>query len=135
LPERRRGRADQARHRASRWRGWTLTDQSPTTSESEPYWWGNDPYWTEALDAIAKAKEAGAGQITIDLNRLDESLYSGDGPAYKLLTAMRSVIEQEGYDGFCGAPRLVLALLWRLRNSDDTSTPSPSSQRTPALDP
>ncbi|MBN8503079.1 MAG: hypothetical protein J0L58_01265 [Burkholderiales bacterium] len=111
-----------------------MTDRSPTTSEGEPYWWGNDPYWTEALDALAKAKEAGAGQITIDLNRLDESLYSGDGPAYKLLDAMRSVIDQEGYDGFRGAPRLVLALLWRLQNPDDMGTLTPSSKRTPTLD-
>lgn len=86
-------------------------------SEAEAYWWGNDAYWTEALDALARARERGADQITIDLKRLDELVYSGDGPAYKLLEAMRSVIEQEGYDGFRGAPRLVLALLWRLQEA------------------
>jgi len=38
----------------------------------------------------------------------------GDSPAYRLMEAMVSVKEHEGWEGYRGAPRLVLALLERL---------------------
>ncbi|MDD5462647.1 MAG: hypothetical protein PHG00_13610 [Methylococcales bacterium] len=82
---------------------------------TETQWWGNDPYWTDALDNISQAREDGGRFVTIDLAKLEDVIYKSDGPAYRLLEAMKSVDEHEGYDGYRGAPRLVLALLWRLQ--------------------
>ncbi|MBB4620118.1 hypothetical protein [Sphingomonas abaci] len=81
-----------------------------------PYW-AEDPYWVEALERFVQAREAGTQIITIDLNAIEESLFNGDGPAYRLMEAMASVQEHEGYDGYRGAPRLVLALLQHLKES------------------
>lgn len=73
--------------------------------------WSKDPYWTEAADRFYALREAGVKQLVIDLDAIDETLYNGDGPAYRALEAMLSVHEHEGMDGFRGAPRIVLALL------------------------
>ena len=70
-------------------------------------------------------------QITIDLKAVTEAAFSGDGPAYKLLDAMRSVWEHEGWDGCRGAPRVMFALLMRLAELSgrtqpmEVKTPSP----------
>ncbi|OUL88455.1 hypothetical protein CA602_11405 [Paraburkholderia hospita] len=71
----------------------------------------NDPFWTEALDRYLKLRECGTRELTIDLNRLENLIFDGDGPAYKAMDAMVSVREHEGYEGFRGAPRIVCALL------------------------
>lgn len=76
--------------------------------------WSHDPYWTDALDEYVAARDAGAESITIDLKALQESVYQGGGPAYRLLDAMRSVWELEDQDGYRGAPRLLLATLMNL---------------------
>lgn len=78
-------------------------------------WWGGQRYWVESLESISKALEDGGRTVTIDLKKIEHCLFEGDSPAYKLLDAMKSVIEHEGYDGYKGAPRLVMALLWRLQ--------------------
>lgn len=78
--------------------------------------WSSDPYWTEALDSYYELRDSGVESITLDIRALEEQLLNGDGPAYKLMNAMCSVKEQEGYDGFRGAPRLVLALIAMLNN-------------------
>lgn len=78
-------------------------------------WWGNKRYWIDALDSISKAMEDGGRIVTIDVKKIDKLLFEGDGPAYMLLDAMRSVIEHEVWDGCEGAPRLVKALLWKLQ--------------------
>ena len=73
--------------------------------------WADDPYWSEALDRYVDQRRRGR-KITIDLERLESFIYSGDAsPAYPLIDAMCSVKEQESEDGYRGAPRLVLALL------------------------
>ena len=59
--------------------------------------------------------EDGGRTVTIDMKKIDPHLFEGDGPAYMLLEAMKSVMEHEGYDGYKGAPRLVKALLWKLQ--------------------
>lgn len=94
-------------------------------------WWGDDPYWTKALDDINQAREDGGKIITIDLSRISEALYHSDGPAYRLLDAMKSVIEHEEYDGFRGAPRLVLALLWRLQEHSELGSTQVPDQSEP----
>ena len=73
--------------------------------------WASDQYWIRALDAYHELRNDGQDSIHIDLRTLEESLFNGDGPAYKLMDAMCSVKELEGHEGFRGAPRLVLALL------------------------
>lgn len=86
----------------------------------ETGWWGDDPYWLEALEQIQQAREDGGRIVNIDLAKIEEQLYNGDGPAYRLLNAMQSVIEHEACDGFRGAPRLVLAMLWRLQELSES---------------
>ncbi len=79
--------------------------------------WAEDPYWIDALERFARAREAGMNVITIDLDAVEASLFHGDSPAYRLVDAMVSVREHEGFDGCRGAPRLVLALLQHLKES------------------
>jgi hypothetical protein len=81
------------------------------TPKSREYHWADDSYWTEALDRYVKLRESGTRELTIDLDRLEDLIFDGDGPAYKAMDAMVSVREREGYEGFSGAPRIVFALL------------------------
>jgi hypothetical protein len=53
-------------------------------------------------------------RITLDLDAIERALFDGDSPAYRLMEAMVSVKEHEGWEGYRGAPRLILALLERL---------------------
>lgn len=77
--------------------------------------WAEDTYWTDALDQLQQLRESGKTQITLDLKAIEEVAYNGDGPAYKLMDAMLSVHELETWDGYRGAPRVMLALLVRLQ--------------------
>lgn len=67
------------------------------------------------LDKIARhglaARDAGEQTITLNIKAIEEVISNGDGPAYRLMKAMASVIEHEGHEGYRGAPRLTLALL------------------------
>lgn len=81
----------------------------------ETVWWGADPYWSEALDKVDVMRQSGSNVITIDLSKIDDIMFDSAGPAYRLLTAMESVLEHESYDGYRGAPRLVYALLMQLQ--------------------
>jgi hypothetical protein len=78
------------------------------------YYWANDPYWTEALDKYGELKDKGKKLFVIDLKTIDDAAFNDDSPAYKLMDAMVSVNEKEGYEGFRGAPRVLFALLVRL---------------------
>lgn len=79
-------------------------------SDAIPHW-SSDSYWNDALARYQELRENGQTSITIDLNALEEKIFNGDSPAYRMVEAMSSVREHEGYDGYRGAPRLVLALL------------------------
>ena len=81
--------------------------------------WADDPYWTDALNNILQAREDGGRFVTIDLAKIEQKITDGDGPAYRLLEAMKSVFEHESYDGYRGAPRLVLSLLWKLQEMSE----------------
>ncbi len=83
----------------------------PETPKSREYHWADDSYWTEALDRYVKLRKSGTREVTIDLDKLENFIFIGDGPAYKAMDAMVSVRAHEGYDGFRGAPRIVCALL------------------------
>jgi hypothetical protein len=73
--------------------------------------WADDPYWTEALDRYARQRPR-RRKLTIDIQQMEAVIYRGDiSPAYRMMDAMCSVREQEGDEGYRGAPRLVLALL------------------------
>jgi hypothetical protein len=76
--------------------------------------WSEDPCWTDALETCYVRHDRADSRITIDLKAVTEAAFSGDSPAYKLLDAMQSVWEQEGWDGCRGAPRVLFALLIRL---------------------
>ena len=81
----------------------------------EPYHWSSDAYWTEALDKFFKLRDKkGKTTFALDLTAIEKAASTEDGPAYKLMDAMASVKEQEGMEGFRGAPRILLALLVRL---------------------
>ena len=84
-------------------------------------YWAEDPYWIEALERFLTAKETGQRTITLNLDMVEEAVFNGDGPAYKLIDAMASVKEHEGWDGFRGAPRLVLAVLQLLKETQQES--------------
>ena len=84
------------------------------------YYWANDPYWTESLNKYSELKDKGKKQFVIDLDKLSEVVYDGDGPAYKLMDAMVSVKEQEGMEGFRGASRVLLAMLVRLEELSES---------------
>ena len=82
---------------------------------SETIWWGEDSYWSEALDNIEKLLQGDNSLVIIDLAKIDAVMFNAEGPAYRLLEAMKSVLEHESYDGYRGAPRLIYALLRQLR--------------------
>lgn len=74
--------------------------------------WSDDPYWNEALDRYA-AKRQRRRKIVINLEAVEETIFSGDGPAYRLMEVMNELKadEDEALSGYRGAPRLVQALL------------------------
>ncbi|MBL1265859.1 hypothetical protein [Candidatus Methylomicrobium oryzae] len=76
--------------------------------------WSDDPYWTDALDDYYQLRENGQREFRLDVAALEEVLFDGDSPAYRAMEAMVSVWQQEGYEGYRGAPRVLLALLMRL---------------------
>ena len=86
--------------------------------------WSEDPYWTDALEAYYVRRDRADSRISIDLKAVTEAAFSADSPAYKLLDAMRSVWEREGWDGYRGAPRVMLALLMRLAEISERDKPS-----------
>ena len=82
---------------------------------SEQRHWSNDPYWADALNKFVELRDKrGKTKFELDLAAIENASYAGEGPAYKLMDAMVSVKEQEGEDGYRGAPRVLLALLVRL---------------------
>ena len=93
--------------------------------------WSEDPYWTDTLEAYYVRRDSANTHIIIDLKTVTYAAFSADSPAYKLLDAMRSVWEQEDWDGCRGAPRVMFALLMRLAElseqnmSSDGALPSP----------
>jgi len=82
-------------------------------SDSIPHW-SSDRYWTDALESYSRLRENAPDKVEIDLAKIESFIYDGDSPAYKLVDAMCSVMEHEGWDGHKGAPRLVLALIAKL---------------------
>lgn len=87
----------------------------------EPTHWSSDPYWTEALAAWRRLRDRGVRFVTLDLEALEAVMFRGDGPAYRLLQAMLSVEREEGYDGFKGAPRVLLAAIMRMAEVSGTT--------------
>lgn len=77
--------------------------------------WTEAPYWIEALEQLYKIPPSNR-TISINLQQLEETLYDDDGPAYQLLQAYASILnnEQERNHGYRGAPRVLLALLAKL---------------------
>ena len=59
--------------------------------------------------------------FTLDLARVEKAAFQGNGPAYKLMEAMVSVVQHEDLDGCRGAPRLLLAVLVHLANISNSN--------------
>ncbi|MCL4203570.1 MAG: restriction endonuclease [Pirellulaceae bacterium] len=83
--------------------------------EQTPWHWSKDKYWTDALEVLYQLREAGQTRLTLDLTAIETVAFQVDGPAYKLMDAMESVRTLEGMEGYKGAPRILLAVLMRLR--------------------
>lgn len=96
--------------------------------------WSEDPYWTDALEAYYVRRDSADTHITIDLKAVTEAAFSGDSPAYKLLEAMQSVLEHEGWDGCRGAPRVMFALLMRLAELSEPTKPADAQASSPHFD-
>ena len=77
--------------------------------------WSEDHYWIDSLERFYQLRAEGKTKIVLDLSVIEDAAFEGDGPAFKLMQAMCSVKEQEGIDGYRGAPRVLLALLIRLQ--------------------
>ncbi len=76
--------------------------------------WGEDNYWTDAMETYHRLREDGKTQMILDLAATENVIFNGDGPAYRLMHAMVSVWQREGWEGYRGAPRVLMALLTRL---------------------
>jgi len=90
-----------------------VREQNADESEDVSHW-SSDPYWTRALNNYYELRDSGQTIIKIDLQALQEDIYNSESPAYRMIDAMCSVKNYEGWDGYRGAPRLVLALLAQL---------------------
>jgi|GEM_PF-1433922 len=106
--------------------------------------WAEDRYWTDALKRYHAARERGETSIALDLVAIEKVAFHGDGPAYRLMEAMGTVLEREGWDGHRGAPRLMFATLMHLAELSELAksanvepyvpgTVSLSSPRDPAV--
>ena len=95
----------------------------------QPAHWADDPYWVEALYALRRRRDKGLRFLTIDLEALDEVVFRGDGPAYRLMGAMETVQRDEGWEGFKGAPRVLLAMLLRLAEISQTTGRIPGGRK------
>jgi hypothetical protein len=76
--------------------------------------WAEDRYWTDALERFRIARERGETTVALDLAETEKNAFHDDGPAYRLMKAMGTVLESEGREGYRGAPRLLLATLMHL---------------------
>ncbi|MBB3695876.1 hypothetical protein [Sphingomonas sp. BK580] len=94
--------------------------------EEADYHWDEDPYWTTALDRFRGIREADQPSITLDLAAVEEAVFRGD-IAYRLMQAMASVKEHEGWEGHRGAPRLALALVQLLSEAAPPHLPDPAT--------
>jgi hypothetical protein len=76
--------------------------------------WSQNRSWTDALERYQRLRKEGRSEMILDLDAIDDTVFSGGGPAYKLMDAMVSVWKYEGEEGYRGAPRILLALLSQL---------------------
>jgi len=84
----------------------------PARSVEKVQHWSSDRYWTDAFALLEGLKRKRL--ISLDLDAIQNSVSSGESIAYKLMNAMFSVKELEGWGGYRGAPRLLLLALARL---------------------
>lgn len=77
--------------------------------------WSTDPYWKDAYLELEKVREDKL--IQLDLVAIESQVFRGDSIAYRLMEAMVSVWQKESWDGYRGAPRLLLLALAKLCNS------------------
>ena len=83
--------------------------------------WSEDAVLTDALARFGARIDAGERELTLDLESIQRSIFDGDGPAYRVMFAMASVMRDEGMDGYRGAPRVAMAFLQLLSECREAS--------------
>lgn len=91
--------------------------------------WAEDPYWTDALAAWRRRRDRGLRFLVLDLEAVERVAFNGDGPAFRLMNAMSTVVRDEGYDSYKGAPRVLLAALLRLAELSETTGRIPCTEK------
>lgn len=86
------------------------TTFSPDIGKDVVYW-GEDPFWTDALNRYYEIRESGQTHLDIDLQAVANIASNEESPAYKLMDAMLSAWKYEFMDALKGPPRIMLALL------------------------
>ena len=105
-----------------------LSTGSEALSRKLAHHWSNDRFWTDAKDQFSELRRV--GKFSLDLNVIQERIFAGDSAAYKLMEAMTSVWQREEWDGYKGAPRVLLLLLARLAEQcSNAETNDPDSDR------
>lgn len=77
--------------------------------------WSTVPYWKDAYQELEKVREDKL--IHLDLAAIESQVFGGNSIAYELMEAMVSVWKKESWDGYRGAPRLLLLALAKLHNA------------------
>lgn len=80
--------------------------------------WSEDQYWRDAERRFSDLRRDGLSKLVLDLDAIEEEIFSEGSPAYRAMDALVSVSQSEGLDGHKGAPRLVLALSLLLSEMD-----------------
>lgn len=99
-------------------------------AEDPGYHWADDRYFTDALNAWYRRRDQGLRFMTIDMQALERVAFNGGGPAYKLMEAMCSVKQYEGWEGCKGAPRVLFAALLRIAEMSGTTDRIAKTRRT-----
>jgi len=105
----------------------TLVNAVPSNATSADVieHWGSQRYWKDAFELLQKLDEKRL--FSLDLHAIRASVFHGDSIAYRLMDAMCSVKQQEGMDGFKGAPRLLLLTLALLENYSQNCISTPTN--------
>lgn len=107
-----------------------MAERQEERAEDPGYHWADDRYFTDALTAWYRRRDRGLRFITIDMQALERVAFNGGGPAYKLMEAMCSVKQYEGWEGCKGAPRVLFAALLRMAEMSGTTDRIAKTRRT-----
>lgn len=81
--------------------------------------WAKDRSWTDAYNLLEQFRRQET--VTLDIGAIEKDIFRGDSIAYELMEAMASVWQKETWEGYKGAPRILVLLLARLSASKSAS--------------